>query len=405
MKFRAKDRAFTLIELLVVIAIIGILAGMLLPTLANAKKKANAMVGMSNKGQLQLAWQTYTDDHDGMLANNVLKASFDYKRASEGFQGTWCPHGPYLSIYNNGTLKYSGLKAVSAAEKPWDVPEPLFENALFTGDNLFTSRDYTEKYPIYYKDNGWGWWREAGWSGKLFMHAQLGQYVDDAKMFLSPGESTTAGGKPIIRSVAMNINVGRTQKDNDNYFGEASDHLDRQTQLYVSDLAYKRHKATTGNSPAVGGWSKGAKGWYWKYLNNGDNYIEMKDLYQTKSSESEIMSPSELFVFIDQNMAADPGPLFKPPFDQSLFKISNSGVRRVDEEPNGNKQAEGCAGRYKGTKNAASMPSRINGGRYSLGFADGHAEMKDNDTNADNTLPDPAAWQYLARAGWDKASN
>jgi len=62
---RAASLAFTLIELLVVLAVIGILAAMLLPTLARGKASAWRADCASNLRQLGLATQMYWDDNNG----------------------------------------------------------------------------------------------------------------------------------------------------------------------------------------------------------------------------------------------------------------------------------------------------------------------------------------------------
>jgi prepilin-type N-terminal cleavage/methylation domain-containing protein/prepilin-type processing-associated H-X9-DG protein len=84
-----QGHAFTLIELLVVIAIIAILAAMLLPTLAMAKRKTQGVYCMNNTHQLTLGHLLYTIDCADRFAPNRDGGSSGLDLADAAWAGGW----------------------------------------------------------------------------------------------------------------------------------------------------------------------------------------------------------------------------------------------------------------------------------------------------------------------------
>jgi prepilin-type N-terminal cleavage/methylation domain-containing protein len=66
-----RTSAFTLIELLVVMGIIGILAGMIMPSLGTAREKGRRIDCVGNLHQIGLALTMYCDDYGEYVPNNT----------------------------------------------------------------------------------------------------------------------------------------------------------------------------------------------------------------------------------------------------------------------------------------------------------------------------------------------
>ena len=122
-----KDKGFTLIELLVVIAIIGILASMLLPTLAKAKKKANRLKCSGNLKSINQAFAGCDSEYGNvpwMITDKDSDASF-----KDAFGETGANNPRYWNVRNISLL--------------WQVP--ALRNTLGTCASVLSPSDPAAK--------------------------------------------------------------------------------------------------------------------------------------------------------------------------------------------------------------------------------------------------------------------
>lgn len=133
-------RAFTLIELLTVIAIIGILAGILIPTVSAVRKTARKSECISNLRQLYSVVMLYSQDHKDLMPvayNNTTSQGWNW----------WLTENHYLD-------KNTGITGCPTQRKtlPDSITNPLLTRTYSMNRDVCISPDHPSRSRLRYTD-------------------------------------------------------------------------------------------------------------------------------------------------------------------------------------------------------------------------------------------------------------
>jgi prepilin-type N-terminal cleavage/methylation domain-containing protein/prepilin-type processing-associated H-X9-DG protein len=116
-------KSFTLVELLVVVAIIAILAGLIMPALGNARRRARSIACVSNLSNIGKAFMMYLQDNKEIF-----------------------PRAAQKKYYNNGSLASSDPKIVEVLENQLPQDNKVYWCPEDSGEKFFKLQGSSYEY-------------------------------------------------------------------------------------------------------------------------------------------------------------------------------------------------------------------------------------------------------------------
>jgi prepilin-type N-terminal cleavage/methylation domain-containing protein len=243
---------FTLIELLVVIAIIAILAAMLLPALAKAKKKAQGIQCLSNSRQFGLAWLMYAGDYTDILVPNPSSPGTNTPAWLWGNMQNY-PDRTNLMLIQNG-LMYPFVKTVNVYKCPGNQTDEA--RGISMNDHMGRPINTSTSYKYFYKQS------DVPKPTDLFVCIDEDQNSINDGMFLVDDQAMT-GFNAIINDwpatyhsqcSGISFADGHAEMHKWRYLGSAPPGYGNTTTLSGNQVIDGRYLTQIATLPGSGGW-------------------------------------------------------------------------------------------------------------------------------------------------------